>query len=186
LSLLGAAAKVTGVMPILVDGYNLAWTMRALEGRAGDPFVPADEVKRLVGFLGRYAAIAGEKVIVVFDGDAPRDASHAQPPRGVRIVHSGKRRRADDVLIDMVSEAGGGGQLTVVSSDREIRSKTRRAGAVSLASAEFRTAAVRAVVARAEEQRLAEPDAKQTGLGPGEVDVWMEILGLDGEEEATE
>jgi predicted RNA-binding protein with PIN domain len=168
-------------MAILVDGYNLIWAIRGIEGRAGEHFDPADESKRLVDFMGAYAGASGERVVIVFDGDRPPGFARGGLPRGVRVAYSGPDRKADDVIVEMAAGGGPGGPVTVVSSDREIKDRVRAAGAEPVGCEEFRSTALGAIASRARERRRAEPRAKQTGLTPGQAEVWMEILGLDDE-----
>jgi predicted RNA-binding protein with PIN domain len=173
-------------MAIFVDGYNLIWAIRGIEGRAGEHFDPADESKRLVDFMGAYAGASGERVVIVFDGDAPSGFARGGLPRGLRVVHSGPERTADDAIVEMAARARSSGPVTVVSSDREIKDGVRAAGAEPVGCEEFRSTALAAIASRARERRRAEPRAKQTGLAPGQADVWMEILGLDDEGEGND
>jgi predicted RNA-binding protein with PIN domain len=168
-------------MAVLVDGYNLAWVMRGLEGRAGDPFDPAAEARRLADFLGRYAEAADERVVVVFDGNCPPPLEKGATPRRVKVVYSGKARKADDVLVEMAGEQGPGAGAIVVSSDREVRARTHETPAESMTSDQFRSHAIETINRAEDRVRNAEPDAKTRGLRPGEVDVWMDILGLDSD-----
>lgn len=88
-------------MLFLFDGYNLL--------RAGDFRSPAELVDRLSSFV----ALQGARGVVVFDG-VGSDATYG--PLDVRYAE-----HADDLLERLAAEHRAGEQVTLVSSDREIR-----------------------------------------------------------------
>ncbi|OLT46990.1 RNA-binding protein [Saccharomonospora sp. CUA-673] len=111
---------------LIVDGYNVTKT--------GYPELPlADQRSRLVGQLGALKARVGGEVTAVFDG-AGVTSIPAANPRGVRVLFSEPGVLADDVIRDLVAAEPRGRPLVVVTSDQEIVTSVRRAGAHAVPS----------------------------------------------------
>ncbi len=93
-------------------------------------------MRELVAELGRFAAARGHELTVVFDGRPCELAA----PTGVSVEFATRRGRdaADDDIARLVEKDGDPGALTVVSSDAELRTRVRRAGARTMGAGEFR------------------------------------------------
>lgn len=127
----------------LVDGMNVVGARP--DGWWRDR---AGAMRRLCTELERFAQSRGERVLVVFDGDAtnPRagrsgggDRSGG-PPGGLLEARfaPGGPDAADNVLVAMLAGlAGGRDQVTLVSSDRTLASAGRAAGVVTMGAASF-------------------------------------------------
>ena len=84
----------------------------------------AGATRRLVAQLDRFAADAGEPVIVVLDGGEPPPAERAE------VVVASRRGRdaADDEIVALL-EARGADGARVVTSDAELARRVRALGA---------------------------------------------------------
>src|SRR5262245_4949443 len=104
-------------MPYIVDGSNL--TGAARDRRLG---LPRDE-HELVRRLAAFAAARRAYVRVIFDGPAEGrgPAGHARRAGRVSVQYSGAGRIADDVIVQLVSADRAPADVTVVTSDRELR-----------------------------------------------------------------
>ena len=106
---------------LIVDGYNVTKT-----GYGSLPLV--EQRRRLVDALGPVAARTGAEVTVVFDG-ADVDGRAAQRLRGVRVLFSEPGTTADELVRRLVRAEPRGRPVVVVSSDKEVASGVRAAGA---------------------------------------------------------
>ena len=111
-------------MPYLVDGSNLAGAAR--DRRLG---LPRDE-QELVRLLASFAEARGTRLSVVFDGPAQGrgGAGRARQAGRVKVHYSGSGRTADDQIVDMVRADNAPRDVTVVTSDRDLRSRVLAAG----------------------------------------------------------
>jgi predicted RNA-binding protein with PIN domain len=134
---LGHGAEVpddTGRRPVwLVDGMNVIGSRpdRWWNDRDG-------AVRRLIGELGRFAAVTGDEVTVVFDRRPPDVA----PGRhgGVEVAFASRRGRnaADHEIVDLVAGHPEPGRYLVVTSDRRLVERVRELGAGVEPSSRFR------------------------------------------------
>ena len=100
----------------------------------------------------------------------------------VKVIFSGHKRTADDVIIKMINKSSGPRDLTVVSSDRAIRSAAKRRGCKVITSGTFVRSASDELVRDKKKKRL-EPAEKQKGLSREETDQWLSEFGLDPDED---
>lgn len=163
-------------MAVIVDGYNVLhtakWLASAWKG------VSRAELCEL---LGQLSQVTGEKVTVVFDSVPPNHEVGMGKELAAEVVYSGHGCKADDVIIKMVNESSGPRELTVVSSDREIRAAAKRRGCKVRPAGEFIKASVRQL-GRAARDMAVEPDEKHNGLSPNASQGWLEEFGIDGHE----
>ncbi|MFJ9556468.1 NYN domain-containing protein [Nocardiopsis sp. NPDC101807] len=115
---------------LLVDGYNVTKT-----GYGTLPL--ADQRTRLMASLEGLASRTKAEITCVFDGadiDAPPVAA---PTRRVRLLFSAPGETADELIVRLVRAEPPGRPIAVVTSDKEIVSAVRRAGARAVPSAIF-------------------------------------------------
>ncbi|MFD3688971.1 NYN domain-containing protein [Nocardiopsis sp. NPDC058631] len=115
---------------LLVDGYNVTKT-----GYGTLPL--ADQRTRLMTSLEGLASRTKAEITCVFDGadvDAPPVAA---PTRRVRLLFSAPGETADELIVRLVRAEPPGRPIAVVTSDKEIVSAVRRAGARAVPSAIF-------------------------------------------------
>lgn len=107
---------------LIVDGYNVTKT--------GYPEVTlVEQRRRLVDGLTALAARTGIEVTCCFDGAEATPSAPATAQRGVRVLFSLPPMNADELIRRLVHAEPQGRPLIVVSTDREVGSGVRRAGA---------------------------------------------------------
>lgn len=114
-------------MLVLVDGCNVLHVEGVLPPELAG--LEAAELAVLIA-ESRYRL---DEVLIVMDGPRGERGGHA----GVRIVHSGPGRTADEVIIDLVRRSSTPRSILVVSSDREIRREATRRRSKTLSSEAF-------------------------------------------------
>jgi predicted RNA-binding protein with PIN domain len=115
---------------LLVDGYNVTKT-----GYGTLPL--ADQRTRLMNSLEGLASRTKAEITCVFDGadvDTPPVMAAA---RRVRLLFSAPGETADELIVRLVSAEPPGRPIAVVTSDREIVTAVRRAGARAVPSTIF-------------------------------------------------
>ena len=114
-------------MLVLIDGCNVLHVEGVLP-----PEIAGLEAADLAALVSesRYRL---DEVLIVMDGPRGARGGHG----GVRIVHSGPGRTADEVIIDLVRRSSTPRSILVVSSDREIRREATRRRSKTLSSEAF-------------------------------------------------
>lgn len=159
----------------IIDGYNVLHTSRWL--RTSWHGVDRRRFCMLLAQLSRHRS---EKVTVVFDS-LPCDSDPAlAPPASLEVMYSGHGRTADDVIIQIVNASTGPRDLTVVSSDRQIRSAAKRRGCKLVRAGEFIKGAA-AELAQANVHN--EPDEKHKGSTSAQTRQWLIEFGLDPDQD---
>jgi len=115
-------------MVLLVDGNNVLHVEGVLPSE-----VAGGGAVELAGLISRSRYRHDEAVIVL---DGPGDAALDLPGR-VRIIHSGRHRTADEVIVDLVERSSTPRSIVVASSDREILRRARRRRCRVLTAEEF-------------------------------------------------
>lgn len=106
---------------LLIDGYNVT------QGAYGQ--LPlADQRRRLLTGLQGLATRTKAEITCVFDG-ADVDGSRVSMAGPVRVLFSKPSEIADDVIVRLVYAEPQGRPVAVVSSDQEVATTARRAGA---------------------------------------------------------
>jgi predicted RNA-binding protein with PIN domain len=161
-------------MPFFVDGHNLAYAIVPVRRRMtrGD----VDGARRDV-----CALLAGRVEATVFFDGTPRTA--APYPAGVQVVYAGPGRTADDVIVAAVNDAADSGEVTVVTSDRDLRSRCIMAGGAAVGCKKFLEESLGLKPRPAKKRSAAGDDAaapdKPSGpLSDREIDRWMDYFGL--------
>ncbi|GAB3690808.1 NYN domain-containing protein [Nocardiopsis oceani] len=114
---------------LLVDGYNVTKT-----GYGTLPLV--DQRNRLLTSLEGLASRTKAEITCVFDG-ADVEAPPAAPNRRVRLLFSAPGETADELIVRLVRAEPPGRPIAVVTSDKEIVTAVRRAGARAVPSPIF-------------------------------------------------
>jgi len=144
-------------MPFLVDGNNLCGAAR--DRRLGLPF---DEPS-MIALLSDFATRRVTWITVVFDGPAGdrRGSGRAGRAGRLKIAYSGSGRIADDLIVELGSRAGAPGNVIVVTSDRQLKSRVRDAGCRVMGCSEF-----------AEKVTSTARDTPEEKPLPGDVEEW--------------
>jgi len=153
-------------MVLLVDGNNILHVEGVLPSE-----VAGGGAVELAGLIARSRYRHDDAVIVL---DGPGDAALDLPGR-VRIVHSGRNRTADEVIVDLVQRSSTPRSIVVASSDREILRRARRRRCRVLAAEEFLDQVGRDAVA---DRRRAAP---RPTLPSGSTERWIREFGVPPE-----
>ena len=156
-------------MPHLIDGHNLIASLPSI--RMDDP----DKEARLVNLLKSWAAVSQKKCTVIFDRGLPGGASRMGTSAVKVIFAADQRSDADALIMRRISRARDRRGLTIVSSDREIRSCANRFGVKVMMSAEFASQLRRK--SRPQDARGEEVNPVVT---PAEVDELLELFDKSG------
>ena len=161
-------------MPYLIDGYNVYHAARKLSEEwatlttVSFCTLVAEDLRRLRDWG-----------IIVFDGGPLRGISYeVEPADYVRVIFSGAGSDADTVLEDLIQKNTAPRRLVMVSSDNRLKKAARRRRAQSLTSPEFLMQMVRR--SAAPKRGPAEPREKRQGVGPGQLEKWLELFGIEG------
>ncbi|WP_028649661.1 NYN domain-containing protein [Nocardiopsis sp. CNT312] len=115
---------------LLVDGYNVTKT-----GYGTLPL--ADQRTRLLNSLEGLASRTKAEITCVFDGADVDTPPALAAPRRVRLLFSAPGETADALIVRLVGAEPPGRPIAVVTSDREIVTAVRRAGARAVSSSIF-------------------------------------------------
>ncbi len=148
-------------MPYLIDGHNLIGAFPGL-----DLSDPEDEHK-LLRVLERFGRATRRKAVVFFDRGQPGRGPLSRGGSMIRAHFIPPPRRADDAILDYLRGRKDSRHYTVVSSDSEVRSRARRAGAKVVSSQDF---------AREVRTRLQTAVKEKPPAQPEDLELWMDIF----------
>jgi len=119
---------------VVIDGYNLIRQSTTL--RAEEELSLEHGREALVEKLRQYKRIKGHRITVVFDGaDKVTLAEEKTQQKGIKIIYSRQGKTADSVIRRICRDQGG--NVVVVTADRELASYAESCGSVVMASEEF-------------------------------------------------
>ena len=159
-------------MPYIIDGHNL------IPKIPGMSLQDIDDEIQLVNLLQEFCRIRRKQVEVYFDNAPPGSPGARNFGRVVaRFVRQG--RTADQAIQMKLKRIGGEARnWTVVSSDGEVQANARTARAKILTAEVFAQQVFEALGDTADSYLEPESD-----LSPEEVEDWMQIFGIDEDEE---
>ncbi|KKT24156.1 MAG: hypothetical protein UW09_C0001G0219 [candidate division TM6 bacterium GW2011_GWF2_43_87] len=99
-------------MVIIIDAFNV------LKAGFGDREIGDIEIRHFLRRVVAYGTVKHHEMIVVFDGGSSSHSTRCFD-RGILVIHSGYRQRADDEVMRLLSQYPPD-NVVVVSSDREI------------------------------------------------------------------
>lgn len=119
----------------IIDGFNLGFKIpRVAQAlRSGDV---EEAIREIITFAGRNVPLSARKIILVFDGQRGTYSYIATPPN-MRLTFSRAPETADDLIRKHLRGLSSAGEWTVVTSDREIISTAKAAGASVIRSEDF-------------------------------------------------
>jgi predicted RNA-binding protein with PIN domain len=129
----------------------------------------------LCRILSRYFKLTGEKGEIIFDGTGPPDKSGFDNISDLEVFFAGLGTDADTVIEDKISASTAPKKLTIVSSDRRLRSAARTRKATSMKSDVFWNNVQKQV---SRKRPAKEPTEKRQGLNEGETEQWLEFFGF--------
>jgi predicted RNA-binding protein with PIN domain len=143
-------------MPYIVDGHNL------LGQTPGLSLTSPEDRRELVA-------------TVFFDGEPPEGWRADLHLGGVRVLHSGRGRSADDAILEMIRRSRAPSDVTLVTSDRALYERARHLGAKGILGHKFRE-----MMSRDPRGRAHGAD-KPERPSPEEVAYFLELFGGTGE-----
>jgi len=158
-------------MPLIIDGNNLLQSIQ----KSGEDFESLT-AGRLCRIISTYLRLNGDKGEIVFDGTGPPDKSEFDNISDLEVFFSGRATDADTVIEDKIRINTAPKRLTVVSSDRRLRSAAR-ARRVTAVKADVFWNDVQKQLSRKKTPK--EPAEKRLGLTEGETQKWLEFFGLE-------
>ena len=155
----------------IIDGHNLLHTIYKVEGDSES----ISDVG-LCRILGRYFSLTGESGEIIFDGTGPPDKSGFDNISNIEVSFAGLGTDTDTVIEDKISASTAPKSLTIVSSDRRLRSAARMRRATSIKSDVFWDDVQRQL---SRKRPAKEPTEKRQGLNKGETEQWLEFFGFE-------
>ncbi|MFA6221779.1 MAG: NYN domain-containing protein [Desulfomonilaceae bacterium] len=152
-------------MIIIIDGNNLI-------GQKIKSSSWATLRKNLVLKMVKYVAKTRKKVKIVFDGVEDNLCPDGAAFKGVKIFYAKAGHSADDRIKDMVRTASYSRDITVVSSDRELRSCVSSFGAKVISREAFRSEL-------SQIDSIAENETKDPNPKIEDVSEWLEFFGIN-------
>ena len=155
-------------MAYLIDGNNLLGCL--FPGWHRDPENKLKLVRRLIAFHRSKRV----RIILVFDGaPVPDPAEMALPKERFAILHPERGGSADAIIAEFLDRAGDKRNLTVVSSDRAIRTAARLAGARPMTAKEFAVELNRTLRERRAEREMDKSESPPSDL---EARLWAQAF----------
>jgi len=155
----------------IIDGHNLLHTIFKVEEDSG-----AISDVGLCGILDRYFSLISEKGEIIFDGTGPPDKSGFDKISNLEVSFAGLGTDTDTVIEDKISASTAPKGLTIVSSDRRLRSAARTKRATSIKSDVFWNDVQKQLNRK---RPIKEPTEKRQGLNEGETEQWLEFFGFE-------
>lgn len=156
-------------MAYLIDGNNFLGF--AFPGQHRDPENRMALVRKLLAFR----KFTESRVVLVFDGRVSDDlAALASGEEKFRVIQPPEGASADDVIRDVIDRQKDRRRLFVVSSDREIRSYAREAGAQPLTCRDFAVALKGVLKERKLKREMDKPEPRASAM---ELGLWIDVFG---------
>jgi predicted RNA-binding protein with PIN domain len=157
-------------MPVIIDGHNL---LHAIQ-KSHEEFESITAVG-LCQIINKYLKSNNECGEIVFDGTGPRDKTGFDNRSNLEVVFAGLSSDADTVIENKIKVNTAPKRLTVVSSDRRVRSAAKARMATSFKSLFFWEKIQKWSMRK---RAFKEPQAKKNGLTESETKKWLEFFGL--------
>lgn len=131
---------------------------------------------QLCRIVGEYLYRTKGKGSIIFDGIGPRDKSVFNNLFNLEVVFSGANREADDVIEKLILQNTAPKNLSVVSSDRRIKTAAEKRKANAVDCVEFWLNMLKELDRRT--KRPTEPKEKLFGLTDAETEYWLREFGF--------
>jgi predicted RNA-binding protein with PIN domain len=177
------AAQTPNAMLILIDGYNVIAPIAAPGRGATERWLQAER-ERLIELL--YAGLGqslSSQTTVVFDAAAaPPGLDSRYVVKGIEVEFAIGYAEADDRLEELIAEHSSPKRLTVVSSDRRVKTAATRRGALAVDSDVWldRLSDGHIMLAnRATASSLQDESHLEKPPAVGDVDEWLNVFGME-------
>ncbi len=154
-------------MSYVIDGSNLLG--QRTPGGHRDP----EERSRLVAELIVFQRLSRSRIVVVFDGPWDDRFDEGRLPAKLHVLFPPPGEKADGVIEELILSSTDRRRMTVVSSDRELRSVARSRGVAVLRTAEFERRLKTVLRQGRKERELDKPRASMTSL---ETRLWLDLF----------
>lgn len=125
-------------MRVLVDGYNVVFTLCLAPRSPDGGLLLAAGRKTLLRLISQHLGPAAQRVLVVFDAQkAPSGTPEEDRQFGISVVFTKNSGEADDWIEAELHRAAAPQTWTVVSSDHRVRLTAKRRGARVVRAEEF-------------------------------------------------
>jgi predicted RNA-binding protein with PIN domain len=155
-------------MPYIIDGNNLIGSCPDISRE--DPLARS----KIVAFLKKYQERKRNNVIVVFDGAPENGVRREDISSKFSIFYPHEGSTADDEIIDILDRFNCSKDVTVVTSDRELKTLVKNKGAKAVNSIEFYFELKRISRSSGKEEEFKK--RIETELSDGEVDHWLKVF----------
>jgi len=153
---------------IIIDGYNFIKC-------SGFPLPKNVDLvtqrEHLLKILQSSPILRGKHLLIVFDGGQNFPLSKNFRGKNIEVIFSGKHKKADDVIQDIIRKKASTTHLEIISSDRAIINTARDHGAKFLTSQEFWRKIQSRYKKPGEKNNLSEE--KEKSLSEEEVKEWI-------------
>jgi predicted RNA-binding protein with PIN domain len=156
---------------LIIDGYNLLHAAQNILDRTAE----ITDVQ-LCRIIGEYLYRTKGKGSIIFDGIGPRDKSVFNNLFNLEVVFSGANREADDVIEKLILQNTAPKNLSVVSSDRRIKTAAEKRKADAVDCVDFWLNMLKELDRRT--KRPTEPKEKLFGLTDAETEYWLREFGF--------
>ena len=157
-------------MTVVIDGHNL---LHAIQ-KSHEEFESITAVG-LCQIINKYLKSNNERGEIVFDGTGPRDKTGFDNRSNLEVIFAGIGSDADTVVENKIKANTAPKKLTIVSSDRRVRSAAKARRAKSLKSLSFWEKIQKWSTRK---KAFKEPQAKKNGLTESETKKWLEFFDL--------
>lgn len=158
-------------MPYLIDGHNL------IPKIAGLNLSDADDEERLLARLQEFCRRQRKRVEVFFD-NAPLGSPRQQRLGWVTAHFVPQGRSADQAIRQRLSKLGREARTwTVVSSDGQVRSAARAAGARLLSAEQFASLLNTTLSNLSSRPSQAAAEEEPAGMSAEELEEWLRLFG---------
>ncbi|MBU1260478.1 MAG: NYN domain-containing protein [Planctomycetes bacterium] len=156
---------------LIIDGYNL---LRAVQNLTEQSFNITDV--QLCQIVAEYLYRIKKKGSVIFDGIGPRDKSGFNNLFNLEVVFSGTSHEADDVIEKLILENTAPKRLSVISSDRRLKTAAKKRKASAVGSVDFWGQVIKTLEKK--KRTPAEPQSKFIGISEAETEYWLREFGF--------
>ena len=111
---------------LIVDGYNYIFRIHTLSQKDEEPLRSARD--DLINGLSAYQSGKQLEIIVVFDGEPSNILKPAAGRAGVRVLFSREQGAADELILKEIRGATQPGNITLVTSDKQLAAEARAMG----------------------------------------------------------
>lgn len=158
-------------MPYLIDGNNLIGAIPVIDIR--DP----EAREKMTGLLAKYQRVKNNSIEVVYDGPPPAGTRPVTYIGPLKVSYAGPESDADTLIKKIVKESRSPSSIIVVSSDKQVYSYCKWAGAQVIKVMAFYSDLKKTLESNGQEMQ------NPSSLSQEELNDWMQYFGVEGKEQ---